>query len=147
MLTLDPRSISTLVYRNLKALKDATPDSKGRDEQKSQAVELYTYAATWGLLRLKAEETALSQVHKQAIVDCFFRTLGSLAFSEDSPNPLEGSQGLETLVSMTASDYLGLTGLALQLAREFSFWAEALYPKSTPQTTADNSAAPAEAEL
>jgi hypothetical protein len=138
MVNYDPRKISIQVYTNLKAVKDATLVTKHHDEQKSQAVELYTYIATWGLLRLKGEDPAMvNQPQKQAVVRCFFKTLGELVFSDIQPNPLLDRQGIEKLTQMSASEYLGLTGVALQVAREFSFWAEALYAKQT--TTSNNS--------
>ena len=132
MTNYDPRTISTKVYTNLKTVKDRTSESKDHDKQKSQAVELYTFVATWGLLRLAGEIPALSnEKQKQAVVECFFKTLGELAFAEEKPNPLAGTSRIEKLThpNMTASDYLGLTGVGLKVAQEFSFWAEALYPK------------------
>lgn len=65
MLQYDPRSISSKVYQNLKDLRDDPKNKSDKKEQKSQAVELYNYIATWGLLRLKAEEIALSQDGKK----------------------------------------------------------------------------------
>jgi hypothetical protein len=132
MTNYDPRTISTKVYTNLKTVKDRTSESKDHDKQKTQAVELYTFVATWGLLRLAGEVPALSnERQKQAVVECFFKTLGELAFAGENPNPLLGTSRIETLTqpNMTASDYLGLTGVGLKVAQEFSFWAEALYPK------------------
>lgn len=132
MLTYDPRTISSKVYKNLEQLKANTPNESDRKEQKSQAVELYTYIATWGLLRLKAEEFALSQNSKKEVVKCFFKTLGQVAFP-DTANPFLERQGLNYLTEKDASEYLGFTGLALQVAREFAFWAEAIYPKERTQ--------------
>ena len=133
MLTYDPRSISSLVYQNLAQLKQSVAQEAAQKEQKGQAVELYTYTATWGLLRLKAEEFALqSQPNKQRVVQRFFSILGELVFPE-TPGRFQGEAGLQYLSNrnqLSASEYLGLTGVALQVAREFSFWAEALYPKS-----------------
>jgi hypothetical protein len=40
---------------------------------------------------------------------------------------LSGQQGLETLKKLDTDEYLGLTGLGLALAQEFSFWATAIY--------------------
>lgn len=138
MLAYDPRTISTQVYEALKCVRDASANSPDiLQEQKVQAVSLYTYAATWGILRLKAEESALqSQANKQKIVKCFFQVLGKIAYP-DQPDQL-ARQGLEHLSNpshLSTSEYLGLTGLALQIAREFSFWAEALYPKKTNTTS------------
>jgi hypothetical protein len=174
MQTYDPRSISSVVYSNLQKLKDETAP-KDHKEQKGQAVEIYNYLATWGLLRLKAEEFALSspsQLQKKKVVECFFVSLQAIAFPEVKPQDKEPAQsasktqsnqtiglkppprcpnepntiqtnasnkknhllGQEGLIYLTkkelsASDYLGLMGLALQVAREFAFWAEAIYPK------------------
>lgn len=136
MLTFDPRTISTQVYENLNSQKGNTKDKKRQEQQKSQAVELYTYIATWGLLRLRAEENALPEKTQQGKIDiikCFFQTLDRVAALEkkSKPNHLGTSvtEGLDYLTKLSSSEYLGLTGLALQVAREFSFWAEAIYPK------------------
>jgi hypothetical protein len=140
MLNYDPRTISVKVYENLKQVKQGTLRTEDHDKQKNQAIELYTYIATWGLMRLAGEEPALSnEIQKQKVVRCFFQTLGELAFSEQ-PNPLVGESKLNTLISMRASEYLGLTGFALQVGREFSFWAEALYPKQNSPTANQNNA-------
>lgn len=139
MLTYDPRTVSTQVYEALKHVRDASANSPDvLKEQKVQAVGLYAYAATWGILRLKAEESALqNQANKQRIIRCFFQVLEKIAYPEQ-PNHL-GKQGLENLANqqrLSASEYLGLIGLSLQIAREFAFWAEALYPKEN--TTSSN---------
>ncbi|MDH6058083.1 hypothetical protein [Umezakia ovalisporum] len=130
MANYDPRKNSIKVYQNLKAVKESTQQTEHHDEQKSQAVELYTYIATWGLMRLKGEDPALvNQIQKQKILRCFFQTLGELVYPNTQPNPLVGMEGMRKIIGLSASEYLGLTGVALQVAREFSFWAEALYPK------------------
>lgn len=124
MTQYDPRSLSTPVYTALSQLKTDTPELAAQKEQKNQAVELYTYLSTWGLLRLKAEETALqSQAQKQKVVKKFFHVLAKVM--EKSENEFT----INYLTGLPASDYLGVTGIALQLAREFSFWAESIYPK------------------
>lgn len=134
MITYDPRTISILVYQSLNSLKQQTPSETEQKELKNQAVEIYSYIATWGLLRLKAEEFALSgdaNRNKREIVKCFFQTLGRLILPT-TPDILTGDEGLNYLSNsqqLGASEYLGLTGIALQVAREFAFWAEALYPK------------------
>ena len=134
MLTYDSRVISALVFQKLSQLKELTNNPSDQKEQKSQAVELYSYTATWGLLRLKAEEFALSspsQRNKRDTIICFFSTLGKLV-SPDEPDVFSGENGLRYLSDrqrLGASQYLGLTGIALQVAREFAFWAEAVYPK------------------
>lgn len=131
MLTYDPRSISSKVYSNLQALKNNTVKESDQKEQKSQTVELYNYIATWGLFRLKAEQKALNKDNHKKVVKCFFETLEQIAFPDDNSQKLSRASGINYLSSptMNTSEYLGLTGLALQVAREFAFWAEAIYPK------------------
>lgn len=130
MLNYDPRKISIKVYQNLQKVKDSTKDSNHHDKQRNQAIELYTYISTWGLLRLKGEEPALvNEEQKQKVVECFFKALGELVFPSLKPNLLQGTEGLKKLTQMSASEYLGITGVALQVAREFSFWAESIYAK------------------
>lgn len=132
-MSFDPRTIGKPVYQALQALRDEQEQNQ-RDEgkrkerlkeQKNQAVELYTYIATWGLLRLKAEEKAISddKKGKKQVVQEYFRCLETLA----EETSLSGPNGLNTLVGMELDDYLGLTGLGLALAQEFSFWATAVY--------------------
>lgn len=134
----EPRTMSSQVYQNLKALKESAPNAAVEKEQKAQAVEIYSYLSTWGLLRLKAEVPALNnQPNKQQVVECFFTTLSAIV-SPNDPQQLQGENGLERLSNINElgiSSYLGLTGVALQLAREFAFWAEAIYPKDPPAPT------------
>jgi len=111
------------VYTALRTLRNTTTENERLREQKSQAVELYTYLATWGLMRLKAEEQALSQEGKKQVVKAFFMTLEETSGVANLAN----DRGLETLKNLETDSYLGLTGLGLQLAREFSFWTTALY--------------------
>ncbi|GAB1542235.1 hypothetical protein NUACC21_49090 [Scytonema sp. NUACC21] len=122
----DPRTISKSVYRALHNLRQSHTNNRNRlKEQYNQSVELYTYLATWGMLRLKAEEQALNQDGKKDVVIKYFETLQDLS----GVNNLVGERGLNTLSSddMKPEDYLGLTGLGLQVAREFAFWAGAVY--------------------
>ncbi|WP_013334737.1 hypothetical protein [Gloeothece verrucosa] len=146
----DPKVLSEPVYDALsqlrqkydKALASNIINKEQRDshlkEQKNQAVELYTYLATWGLMRLKAEEFALnkknlnsnscikervetSQYGKLEVVREFFECLKKLI--PDSENKLE----LRNLAKMDVDEYLGIMGLGLAIAQEFSFWATAIY--------------------
>lgn len=132
-MSFDPRTIGKSVYQALQGLRDEQEQNQ-RDEgkrkerlkeQKNQAVELYTYIATWGLLRLKAEEKAISKDKegKKQVVQEYFKCLEELA----EITRLSSSDGLNTLVGLELDDYLGLTGLGLALAQEFSFWATAVY--------------------
>lgn len=42
-------------------------------------------------------------------------------------NGISKSDGLDRLMRLEVEEYLGLTGLGLALAQEFSFWATAIY--------------------
>ncbi|MEP0958482.1 hypothetical protein [Microcoleus sp. FACHB-1515] len=113
------------VYEALRSLRASGGDRERLKQQKNQAVELYTYLATWGLLRLKAEETALSeQEGKKQVVIAFFQCLEEISGTRNLNQPT----GLQTLIDLGADEYLGLTGLGLVLSQEFSFWATAVYP-------------------
>jgi len=123
--------MGTPVYEALNELRNEQ-ESNQRDlakrkerlkEQKNQAVELYTYLSTWGLLRLKAEEKALSQDGKKDVVKAFFTCLDQITGRKD----IAGASGLQALTGLDTDDYLGLTGLSLALAQEFSFWANTVY--------------------
>ncbi|CAO5022767.1 CRISPR type III-B/RAMP module-associated protein Cmr5 [Microcystis aeruginosa] len=122
-MTFDPRTISKPVFNALQELYLNTGDDSRRKEQKNQALELYTYLSTWGMMRLKAEETTLNQEGKKEVVAKYFQCLEELS----QINNLSNSQGLTTLKDLSTDDYLGLTGLGLEIAQEFSFWANAIY--------------------
>lgn len=126
----DPRAIAKPVYKGLTALRgDRRKDDPILQQQKGQAVELYTYLSTWGLLRLKAEEKALkNQEGKQAVVEQFFECLQELWENPtQADKAISGSNGLKILTDLDVDEYLGLTGLGLKVAQEFSFWATAVY--------------------
>lgn len=123
-MTFDPRTIGKPVYEALNGLRSQPNQEDSRlKEQKSQAVELYTYLSTWGMMRLKAEEKALSQEGKKQVVKKYFECLQELSGIQN----LVGDGGLNVLKNLGIDEYLGLTGLGLALAQEFSFWATAVY--------------------
>jgi hypothetical protein len=123
-MTFDPRTISTPVCNALQDLRSQYANNTSRlKEQKNQAVELYTYLATWGMMRLKAEEQALSQEGKKDVVRKYFQCLQTLT----NRNDLAGDNGLNTLKNLNTDRYLGLSGLGLEIAQEFAFWANAIY--------------------
>ncbi|TVQ42978.1 MAG: hypothetical protein EA365_13685 [Gloeocapsa sp. DLM2.Bin57] len=128
MTTLDTRTIITPVYEALSGLRNQYNKNNTRlKEQKNQAVELYTYLATWGMMRLKAEEKALSQDGKKDVVKKYFQCLAQIT---SKPNLAQDS-GLDTLKTLSSDEYLGLTGLGLAIAQEFGFWATAIYADIT----------------
>jgi len=123
-MTFDPRTIGKPVYEALNGLRSQPNQEDSRlKEQKSQAVELYTYLSTWGMMRLKAEEKALSQEGKKQVVKKYFECLQELSGIQN----LVGDSGLNVLKNLGIDEYLGVTGLGLALAQEFSFWATAVY--------------------
>lgn len=125
-MTFDPRSIATPIYDALNNLHSLPNQDETRlKQQKSQAVELYTYLSTWGMMRLKAEEMALpdGMMGKRQVVQKFFECLQTISGKQN----LSGQQGLTTLKNLNTDEYLGITGLGLALAQEFSFWATAVY--------------------
>lgn len=130
-MSFDPRTMGKPVYEALNELRNEQENNQ-RDlakrkerlkEQKNQAVELYTYLSTWGLLRLKAEEKALTQEGKKEVVKAFFTCLDEITGRRD----IAGANGLQALTVLDTDDYLGLTGLGLAIAQEFSFWANTVY--------------------
>ena len=130
MKIFNPRSIATPVYNALKKLSEEGGE-KDLKEQKSQSFALYSYLATWGMMRLKAEESALQTKKdgksirngKTDIIKAYFNCLEELSGEAD----LVGAKGLQTITAMGTEEYLGLTSLGLTLAQEFSFWATAIY--------------------
>jgi hypothetical protein len=149
-----PLSIITPVYETLHELREDYNTARNNGEiseehykkrlkeQKSQARELYTYLATWGLMRLRAEEMSRNdwdrpinqillpekarkdQEGKREILERFFRCLERVSGQRN----LATANGAQTLKGLSSNDYIGLTGIALAVAREFSFWTEAIYP-------------------
>lgn len=122
-MTFDPRTMGKPVYEALTSLRSQSQDKPRLSEQKNQAIELYTYLSTWGMMRLKAEEKALSQEGKKQVVKKYFECLQSIT----EISGLAGDQGLDVLKNLDTDEYLGLTGLGLAIAQEFSFWATAIY--------------------
>ena len=162
METFDPRTIGSEVYQALKDLRteydddlkenkiDQSTHQKHLKEQKNQAVELYTYLSTWGLMRLRAEELALhkktnsnepsvenltriqkakrNQEGKREVIHVFFQRLENLSDMKGKKDKEEQEiYTIDDLVGLGTDEYLGLMGLALEIAQEFSFWANAVY--------------------
>ena len=56
-MSFDPRTISTPVYEALNELKSEHSNNNDKlREQKGQAVEIYTYLSTWGMMPGQAQE-------------------------------------------------------------------------------------------
>ena len=125
-MSFDPRTLGTPVYEALDDIfQEYKTDETRIREQRSQAVEIYTYLATWGMMRLKAEDIALSQDGKRDVVRAYFTCLQRVTDLER--DDLSSSNGLRFLKDMDGDEYLGLSGVGLAIAQEFSFWATAVY--------------------
>lgn len=118
VMTFDPRTLGTPVYNHMSELKKDTTDPAKLKKQKSMAQELYTYLSTWGLMRLKAEEIILKDGREDPVKK-FFECLEEISGQPDLT--------LNSLKKLDPDEYLGLTGLGLEIAREFSFWVSAIY--------------------
>lgn len=122
MLKLDTRDFSRHAYNGLENVKRIVRVS---DQKKASAIVqgLSTYISTWGLHRLcgdglkfasaRSEETK----YKGHVYQQFLKTLQQLSqvsFACDDAS---------TLINMDLRVYTGLNRLAIELAREWSFWA------------------------
>lgn len=119
MLKLDARDFSKAAYNGLLEVKKnvlATNHKKA-----SSVVQgLPSYISTWGLHRLAGDgvkyQTGETK-YKGQVYQQFLKTLQSLsqvAFAYNDPG---------TLLGMELNTYTGLNRLAIELAREWSFWA------------------------
>ncbi|WP_107667201.1 hypothetical protein [Cyanothece sp. BG0011] len=122
MLKLDSRDFSRKAYQGLQDLaKELPPDQKGKASSTVQG--LAAYISTWGLHRLSgdgvkyAESKSPETRYKGQAIQTFLTTLQQLSKGSFSPtNPSD-------LIEMDLKSYTGLNRLAIQLAREWSFWA------------------------
>ena len=122
MLKLDTRDFSRAAYTGLKQVEENVI-SKNHKKASSVVQGLPSYISTWGLHRLagdgvkyidsKSDETK----YKGQVYQEFLKTLQNLsqvAFAPKEPS---------TLINMELRTYTGLNRLAIELAREWSFWA------------------------
>lgn len=131
---LDSRCFSQEAYRGLIALKDGDT-TNDRNHQVEQAFHkkasgliqgLPTYISTWGLHRLSGDAakflqgTAEQTVYKGKVYREFLFRLK--AFSGQGFDPEDGG----TLVNMPLPEYTSLNKLAIQLAKEWSFWSASI---------------------
>ncbi len=132
---LDSRCFSQEAYRGLIALKDgdATNERNCRVEQDfhkkaSGLIQgLSTYISTWGLHRLSGDATKFLKsntpektAYKGKVYREFLFRLKD--FSGQDFDPEDGG----TLVNMPLREYTSLNHLAIQLAKEWSFWSAAI---------------------
>jgi hypothetical protein len=122
MLKLDVRDFSRSAYRGLVSIKD-TVDSRYHKKSSSLVQGIPSYISTWGLHRLAGDGIKFSEarsedtLYKGAVYQGFLRTLDELTdvvFIYNEP---------QTLLGMELQEYTGLNRLAIELAKEWSFWA------------------------
>lgn len=122
MLKLDPRDFTRSAYKGLEDVKKIV---KPEYHKKASSIvqSLPSYISAWGLSRLAGDGKKYSEAksdetkYKGQVYQEFLKTLKGLTnivFSFDDPT---------TLINMSLSTYTGLNRLAIELAREWSFWA------------------------
>ncbi|NJL41776.1 MAG: hypothetical protein HC899_37685 [Leptolyngbyaceae cyanobacterium SM1_4_3] len=125
MLKLDTRYFSQFAYTGLEEVKK-TVDEENYKKATSIVQGLPSYISTWGLHRLCGDGIKYAQTksentkYKGQVYQEFLKTLQSLSkvdFNDQCP---------QTLIKMDLTIYTGLNRLAIELAREWSFWAPAI---------------------
>ncbi len=121
MLKLDTRNFSNSAYTGLEKVKKAV-NAKNHEKASAVVQGLPSYISTWGLHRLAGDGIKYTQAkedtqYKGQVYQEFLRTLQDLSkVAFDYTNP-------QTLIRMDLTIYTGLNRLAIELAREWSFWA------------------------
>ncbi|MEQ8960939.1 MAG: hypothetical protein RLP02_23955 [Coleofasciculus sp. C2-GNP5-27] len=122
MLKLDTRDFSRCAYNGLLKVKEMV-NSDNYSQASSLVQSLPSYISTWGLYRLAGDGLKYQSRetnYKGQIYQHFLKTLQQLShvpFAYDDPS---------TLLNLDIHAYTGLNRLAIELAREWSFWAEPL---------------------
>ncbi|MDJ0693798.1 hypothetical protein [Mastigocoleus sp. MO_188.B34] len=122
MLKLDTRDFSRHAYDGLLEVQKKVRSS---DHKKASGIvqSISAYISTWGLHRLcgdglkymnaRSEDTHYKgQIYQQFLKT--LRELSQISFAYDNAN---------SLINMDLQVYTGLNRLAIELAREWSFWA------------------------
>ncbi len=122
MLKLDTRDFSRHAYDGLLEVQKKVRSS---DHKKASGIvqSISAYISTWGLHRLcgdglkymnaRSEDTRYKgQIYQQFLKT--LRELSQISFAYDNAN---------SLINMDLQVYTGLNRLAIELAREWSFWA------------------------
>jgi hypothetical protein len=122
MLKLDTRDFSRAAYTGLTQIEEKV-NSKNHKKASSVVQGLPAYISTWGLHRLAGDGVKYAQSrsdetkYKGQVYQEFLKTLQNLSHVAFAPNE-PGS-----LINMELGIYTGLNRLAIELAREWSFWA------------------------
>jgi hypothetical protein len=119
MLKLDTRDFSHAAYKGLLEVKEKV-NFNNHKKASSVVQSLPSYVSTWGLHRLAGDGLKYQSgetKYKGQVYQQFLKTLQSLSqvpFAPDDPR---------TLFGMELQAYAGLNRLAIELSREWSFWA------------------------
>ena len=119
MLKLDTRDFSHAAYKGLLEVKK-TVNFTNHEKASSVVQSLPSYVSTWGLHRLAGDGIKYQSgetKYKGQVYQQFLKTLqilSQVAFAPDDP---------QALFAMELQAYAGLNRLAIELAREWSFWA------------------------
>lgn len=122
MLKLDTRDFTKAAYEGLQQVKKEV-NPKYHEKASSIVQGLPSYISSWGLHRLAGDGIKYSEAksdetkYKGQVYREFLKTLQSLtkvAFAPNEPS---------TLINMPLQTYTGLNRLAIEIAREWSFWA------------------------
>lgn len=125
MMKLDPRTFSQEAYSALTELKQNL-DQNYYKRASGQVRGLATYISTWGLHRLSGDAkkflqgTSEDTQYKGKVYQKFLQKLR--AFSDEDFDP----ENEATLINMPLKKYTALNRLAIELAREWSFWTPAV---------------------
>lgn len=125
MLKLDPRDFSKSAYDGLVEAKKII-NSEYHEKASSTVQSLPAYISSWGLSRLAGDAKKYSVAksdetkYKGQVYLEFLKTLQT--FTKVAFAPTEPA----SLIKMPLSTYAGLNRLAIELAREWSFWAETI---------------------
>jgi hypothetical protein len=125
MLKLDTRDFSRSAYTGLENVKKAV-DSANQKKASAVVQSLPSYVSTWGLHRLSGDgikyigAKSKDTQYKGHVYQEFLKTLQSITKVPFAPNDSS------TLINMDLQSYTGLNRLAIELAREWAFWAVAI---------------------
>lgn len=132
MLKIDTRDFSASAYAGLEKVKN-TLDPDYYTKASGIVQSLPSYISTWGLHRLagdgvkyikaKSDETKYKgQVYQEFLKK--LQSVSQIAFTYSDP---------KTLMRLDIKTYSGLNRLAIELAREWSFWAATILGEAEDQ--------------
>ncbi|APB32479.1 hypothetical protein GlitD10_0178 [Gloeomargarita lithophora Alchichica-D10] len=125
MMKLDSRKFSQQAFDALTELKQELQETHYK-RASGQVRNLATYTSVWGLHRLSGDAkkylqgTAEDTKYKGKVYKKFLQKLQSFSGIDFDPN------NEATLINMPLKTYTSLNRLAIELAREWSFWTPAV---------------------